>query len=524
MKNQDSKKNKYLKLNNNIDSNIQRSIEDINNCLKKESFTLDNYDKLEKDLHKPDYYPIYPYDSADPEGFYANIYNYLYKRNIDPKGANYPKYIYNSENQENKKRLFRRKANNYEIDKNGYLCYKIPYYGLGEDNSNSSSFEEKEEEIISEKHNKKKLSNKNKNFYFEKGLYSLYIIPFKINEYTLIRNIHENINHRNWEDTRKEFKKQKYYYRGYINDIKYIVSNCTQCNQKNFKFYKKEKCKTIIFDEPKDRYVIDLTDLPNNIDNENKFKHLCNIIDHFSKLCKSYLLINKSSFGILLCIKDFFGIYGKPKSLGSDNGREFKNKLIEDYLKNNNIKFVHGFPYKPNSQGVVEIVHKTIKTGLILRKLDRNKNFDLKEALEDTVKSYNDTIHSVTKATPLEVFWSTNKKFIKSIKNNIINYYDKRSKNTFQYELDDKILISTNIIVKKMKKDNYTLIEKNKVKNDKSLYIIRAVIVKILSAGIYDVLISEDYKDYNLKKDELCRISSELFKSVSYKVWKNTKI
>ena len=75
-----------------------------------------------------------------------------------------------------------------------------------------------------------------------------------------------------------------------------------------------------------------------------------------------------------------------------------------------------------------------------------------------------------------------------------------------------------------MKKDNFTLIEKNKVKNDKSLYIIRAVIVKILSAGIYDVLISEDYKDYNLKKDELCRISSELFKSVSYKVWKNTKI
>ena len=57
---------------------------------------------------------------------------------------------------------------------------------------------------------------------------------------------------------------------------------------------------------------------------------------------------------------------------------------------------------------------------------------------EDTVKSYNDTIHSVTKATPLEVFWSTNKKFIKSIKNNIINYYYKRSKNTFQFELEEK--------------------------------------------------------------------------------------
>ena len=240
-------------------------------------------------------------------------------------------------------------------------------------------------------------------------------------------------------------------------------------------------------------------------------------------MCKSYLLINKSSLSILNCIKDFIEIYGKPKSLGSDNGREFKNNLIEDYLKNNNIKFVHGFPYKPNSQDVVEIVHKTIKTGLILRKLNNTKNFDLKEALEETVKAYNDTIHSVTKATPLEIFWSTNKKFIKSIKKNIVNYYDKRSKNSFQLELDDKVLINTNIMVKKIKKDNIKLIEKNKVKNEKSLYLIRASIVKILSAGIYDVLISDDYEEYNLKKDEICRLSSDLFKSVSYRVWKDIK-
>ena len=58
---------------------------------------MDNYDKVEKNLHKPDYYPIYPYDSNTLEGFYANIYNYLYKRKNDPKRANYPKYKYNSE-------------------------------------------------------------------------------------------------------------------------------------------------------------------------------------------------------------------------------------------------------------------------------------------------------------------------------------------------------------------------------------------------------------------------------------------
>ena len=140
-------KNKNMILKNNIkDTNLLKSIESINICLKNENIPLDNYDTSDKNLHKPGYYPVYPNDSDDPEGFYSNIYNYLYKRKINPKGLNYPKYIYESDNIENKKRLFRRKANNYEIDSNGFLCYKIPDYGLGEDNSNSSNDEDKEEE------------------------------------------------------------------------------------------------------------------------------------------------------------------------------------------------------------------------------------------------------------------------------------------------------------------------------------------------------------------------------------------
>ena len=68
-------------------------------------------------------------------------------------------------------------------------------------------------------------------------------------------------------------------------------------------------------------------------------------------------------------------------------------------MQENKIKFIHGQPYKPHSQGVFEIVHKTIKAGLILRKLDDKVIFNLKEALDETVKSYNNTIHNETKAT-----------------------------------------------------------------------------------------------------------------------------
>ena len=72
--------------------------------------------------------------------------------------------------------------------------------------------------------------------------------------------------------------------------------------------------------------------------------------------------------------------------------------------------------------------------------------------MEVTISAYNNTLHNVTKATPLEVFYSTNKKFLKKIKQNIINYYDKRKKKVFEYELDDKVLISSNILTKKIKR------------------------------------------------------------------------
>ena len=179
---------------------------------------------------------------------------------------------------------------------------------------------------------------------------------------------------------------------------------------------------------------------------------------------------------------------------------------------------MHGLPYKPHSQGVCEIVHKTIKLGLIFKKLEK-KNFVIKEALESTISAYNNTLHNVTKATPLEVFYSTNKKFLKKIKNNIINYYNKRKKNIFDLELDDKVLISSNILIKRNKKDNLILIEKNKLKSEKALFNICGVMVKILNARIYDVMISDDYKDFNLNKNDICRISSELFKVLPILVW-----
>ena len=64
--------------------------------------------------------------------------------------------------------------------------------------------------------------------------------------------------------------------------------------------------------------------------------------------------INKEATTILESLKIAFECSGFPEENGSDNWKEFKNTLIEGYLKEKNIKFIHGLPYNPHSQGVVE--------------------------------------------------------------------------------------------------------------------------------------------------------------------------
>ena len=95
-----------------------------------------------------------------------------------------------------------------------------------------------------------------------------------------------------------------------------------------------------------------------------------------------------------------------PKEIGSDNGKELHNKLIENYLNEKNIIFLHGMPYNPHFQGVVERFHKTVKDSLYCIYLDNPEEFDLKEYLDIIIKKYNNQFHSATKHPPNQFFYS----------------------------------------------------------------------------------------------------------------------
>ena len=51
----------------------------------------------------------------------------------------------------------------------------------------------------------------------------------------------------------------------------------------------------------------------------------------------------------------------KTKKLHLDNGEEFRNKVMANYLKENNIYHIIEGPYNSQHQGAVEALNKTFK-------------------------------------------------------------------------------------------------------------------------------------------------------------------
>ena len=64
--------------------------------------------------------------------------------------------------------------------------------------------------------------------------------------------------------------------------------------------------------------------------------------------------------------------YLKPKMLHLDNGWKFKNKVIQNCLKENNIDYIIECPYNSQHQEAVESFNKAIKIFDISQGSSRN--------------------------------------------------------------------------------------------------------------------------------------------------------
>ena len=150
-----------------------------------------------------------------------------------------------------------------------------------------------------------------------------------------------------------------------------------------------------------DIWSLDILDLKDYGPKNNRgYRYVLVIIDIFSKFGWTVPLKNKNA----QTIKDSFeniliSSKRKPNLIESDRGKEFYNKIFQDFSNQNNIKL-----YSRNSSfgsAYAERFNRSIRD-LLKRPVFEKSDGNLIDVLPTIMKQYNNRIHSSTKLTPIQ--------------------------------------------------------------------------------------------------------------------------
>ena len=99
-----------------------------------------------------------------------------------------------------------------------------------------------------------------------------------------------------------------------------------------------------------------------------------------------------------MLVEQFVSRFGVPRSLHSDQGREFESDLIAHLCKLLHINKTRTVPFNPKSDGLVERGHRTVKQ-MPTTMVNEVRN-DWDDHLPYIMMAYRASVHEVTKCTP----------------------------------------------------------------------------------------------------------------------------
>ena len=277
------------------------------NKVSDSNYNLYRYFKKTLKLKTKNDYPYYPgYSNGDY--FYKEVIEYIkstitnFKNNKQNSQKSWPKFIEDIKDikiRENKKRMFRMKASKYIYYNNNLYVNKSIDHDEINNRIFSSIIKENDNEIID--------IIKNNN--------NIYRVPTLFECIELIKKFHSDTNHRSSDALKEKFKEEKISWKGISNDINYFIQHCATCQFKNRAIIKKPFVKQILFDKPRQRYILDLSELPSLIKENTEFKYFMHVIDHYSNFLFGMLLKDKKGDTILINLEHLFLTTGFPTNM-----------------------------------------------------------------------------------------------------------------------------------------------------------------------------------------------------------------
>jgi len=98
-----------------------------------------------------------------------------------------------------------------------------------------------------------------------------------------------------------------------------------------------------------------------------------NVIDHYNRECMGIkIAFNLPSQAVINYLEERIELHGKPKAIRTDNGPEFRSKLFQKWLFDNNITWNRIQKGKPQQNAIVERFNKTYREDVLDANLFEN--------------------------------------------------------------------------------------------------------------------------------------------------------
>ncbi|GFR89592.1 YG31B [Elysia marginata] len=114
-----------------------------------------------------------------------------------------------------------------------------------------------------------------------------------------------------------------------------------------------------LMEEPFQRVVIDLVG-PLPVTKE-KYEYILTMVDVSTRWAEATPLRQTTADKVAEALFDIFTRVGFPKEIQPDRGQQFMSKLLQEFNSLSNIKHIFSTPYHPQTNGVVERFHSTVK-------------------------------------------------------------------------------------------------------------------------------------------------------------------
>lgn len=195
-----------------------------------------------------------------------------------------------------------------------------------------------------------------------------------------------------------------------ITDIKKFLDVCVECHQKKGKDKRTPPVvKPILSNELNSRCQVDLIDFQSRPD--GKYKFILVYQDNLTKYTLLRPLMSKQAIEVAKKIFLIFTDFGAPEILHSDNGKEFRNTVVQSLKKLwPQLKLIHGKPRHSESQGSVERANRDVEN-MIFTWMQDNCSERWSEGLPLVQFMKNRAYHAGIQRSPYKALFGCDAKF-----------------------------------------------------------------------------------------------------------------